>query len=99
MSGSIKAEKVNDSVHVEEAVNEKKSKLRDYAGAVGKLDKVEITLVRKLDRRIMPALFALYFLLVHPSSPLSQSLFYLKINQIQLTLETNLIRMRLPMPS
>lgn len=34
----------------------------DYSGAVAKTDPVEIALVRKLDYRIMPALFCMYFL-------------------------------------
>ena len=39
-------------------------KERDYSGAVAKTDEVEIRLVRKLDRRILPILCAMYFLLV-----------------------------------
>ena len=34
----------------------------DYSGAVGKTDAVEIALVKKLDWRIMPTLWAMYFL-------------------------------------
>ena len=34
----------------------------DYSGAAAKTDPEEIALVRKLDYRIMPALFCLYFL-------------------------------------
>jgi hypothetical protein len=34
----------------------------DYTGAVGKTDPAEIALVRKLDYRIMPSLFCMYFL-------------------------------------
>lgn len=34
----------------------------DYSGAIAKTDPAEIALVRKLDMRIMPALFCLYFL-------------------------------------
>jgi hypothetical protein len=34
----------------------------DYGGAVAKTDPEEIALVRKLDYRIMPALFCMYFL-------------------------------------
>lgn len=34
----------------------------DYSGAVAKTDPAEIALVRKLDFRIMPALFIMYFL-------------------------------------
>lgn len=36
----------------------------DYTGAAAKSDPVEIALVRKLDYRIMPSLFCMYFLLV-----------------------------------
>jgi len=35
---------------------------RDYAGAVAKSDPAEIALVRKLDYRILPTLFVMYFL-------------------------------------
>lgn len=34
----------------------------DYSGAVAKTDSKEIALVRKLDCRIMPTLFCMYFL-------------------------------------
>jgi hypothetical protein len=34
----------------------------DYSGAVAKTDPAEIALVRKLDMRVMPALFCMYFL-------------------------------------
>jgi len=34
----------------------------DYTGAVAKSDPAEIALVRKLDYRIMPSLFCMYFL-------------------------------------
>lgn len=34
----------------------------DYAGAISKSDPVEIALVRKLDWRIMPTLWAMYFM-------------------------------------
>jgi hypothetical protein len=34
----------------------------DYSGAVAKTDKAEFALVRKLDMRIMPTLWAMYFL-------------------------------------
>ena len=39
----------------------------DYSGAVAKTDEVEIALVKKLDRRILPILWAMYFLLVFSS--------------------------------
>lgn len=35
---------------------------RDYAGAAAKTDPAEIKLVRKLDTRILPTLFVMYFL-------------------------------------
>lgn len=35
---------------------------RDYAGASAKTDPAEIALVRKLDYRILPTLFVMYFL-------------------------------------
>ena len=34
----------------------------DYSGAVAKTDQDEINLVRKMDFRIMPTLWAMYFL-------------------------------------
>lgn len=34
----------------------------DYSGAVAKSDQKEIDLVKKLDRRILPTLWAMYFL-------------------------------------
>lgn len=40
----------------------KNSQSGDYSGAVAKTDEREIALVRKLDMRIMPTLFAMYFL-------------------------------------
>jgi hypothetical protein len=52
--------------HVEDlAFNEKSphaSNHGDYSGAVEKTDVREIALVRKLDMRIMPTLWAMYFL-------------------------------------
>ncbi|KAI2085205.1 hypothetical protein LOZ36_004181 [Ophidiomyces ophidiicola] len=57
----------SDRVEIETVVegDEKataKEQKRDYAGAVEKTDPEEIRLVRKLDYRIMPTLFAMYFL-------------------------------------
>lgn len=50
-------------VQLEFAADEpEKTQLGDYSGAVAKTDKAEIALVRKLDMRIMPALFCMYFL-------------------------------------
>jgi hypothetical protein len=34
----------------------------DYSGAIAKTDPKEIALVKKLDRRIMPTLWCMYFL-------------------------------------
>lgn len=59
----------NSSVHMDDvAASEKDLKAGvanvegDYSGAIAKTDPEEIALVRKLDYRIMPALFCLYFL-------------------------------------
>jgi hypothetical protein len=41
----------------------------DYSGAVKKTDQAEIRLVRKLDFRIMPTLWAMYFLNYVSSAP------------------------------
>lgn len=59
----------NTSLHVDDvAAIEKELKAdgpvdgADYSGAVAKTDPAEIALVRKLDYRIMPSLFCMYFL-------------------------------------
>ena len=54
-------------VEIEDAVSDtEKGALQqpagDYAGAVTKFDPREIALVRKLDWRLMPTLWAMYFL-------------------------------------
>ena len=36
----------------------------DYSGAVAKTDAAEIALCRKLDRRVLPILWAMYYLYV-----------------------------------
>lgn len=59
---SVEAEK-EAAQQLEFAIDEK-SRQGDYSGAVAKSDKAEIALVRKLDFRIMPALFCMYFLYV-----------------------------------
>jgi exonuclease I len=62
---SVKAEKDGAiATHMEETTfsSDEKVKQGDYSGAVRKTDKAEIALVRKLDMRIMPALFCMYFL-------------------------------------
>jgi hypothetical protein len=54
-----------DEAFVEDArsVDEKAQRNHgDYSGAVAKTDPAEIRLVRKLDRRIMPIVWAMYFL-------------------------------------
>lgn len=63
----------NTSLHIDDvASSEKDLKTEappgaDYAGAVAKSDPAEIALVRKLDYRIMPSLFCMYFLYVYAS--------------------------------
>ncbi|RFU24996.1 hypothetical protein B7463_g11343, partial [Scytalidium lignicola] len=61
---SIEDEKVAPMGVLESTPSEddKKTLTGDYAGAVAKSDPKEIALVRKLDMRIMPALFCMYFL-------------------------------------
>lgn len=50
-------------MQIESTFNDDEKKTQgDYSGAVAKTDKAEIALVRKLDMRIMPALFCMYFL-------------------------------------
>ncbi|KAK2731097.1 major facilitator superfamily transporter [Colletotrichum kahawae] len=48
--------------HDEKSVKGEATVSGDYSGAAEKTDPVEIALVRKLDRRIMPILWAMYFL-------------------------------------
>jgi hypothetical protein len=59
----------NSSLHVDDVASSEKDfktdgpvEGADYSGAVAKTDPAEIALVRKLDYRIMPALFCMYFL-------------------------------------
>lgn len=62
MSHSLEYEK-HTGMEIEDVMpNDNKTKQGDYSGAVAKTDKAEIALVRKLDRRIMPTLFCMYFL-------------------------------------
>jgi hypothetical protein len=66
--GANKVETEKDSAMQVEFADEKKleqSTQGDYSGAIAKTDKAEIALVKKLDRRIMPALFVMYFLYVY----------------------------------
>lgn len=53
---------VENSFNAEKADKSNPTVLGDYSGAVAKTDEVEIRLVRKLDYRIMPTLWAMYFL-------------------------------------
>lgn len=57
-------EKVNSASHLEDPESLMKEKLEDvdYSGAATKSDPTEIALVRKLDMRIMPTLWAMYFM-------------------------------------
>ncbi|CAI6342049.1 unnamed protein product [Periconia digitata] len=65
---SAELEKKDSSLHIDDVESGehdlKSSPVAegDYSGAVAKSDPKEIKLVRKLDRRIMPALFCMYFL-------------------------------------
>lgn len=51
-----------EKVDTKEEFGEKDATNRDYAGAAAKSDPAEIRLVRKLDFRILPTLFVMYFL-------------------------------------
>ncbi|KAM0230571.1 hypothetical protein ACHAPO_009087 [Fusarium lateritium] len=53
-----------DAIHDEKVLekNEPNNRSGDYSGAASKTDPAEIALVRKLDRMIMPILWAMYFL-------------------------------------
>lgn len=57
-------DKVNTTSHLEDPESLMKEPLEDvdYSGAVAKSDPTEIALVRKLDMRIMPTLWAMYFM-------------------------------------
>lgn len=48
--------------------------LGDYSGAVAKTDEAEIALCRKLDRRVLPVLWAMYYLYVLCSSNIALSI-------------------------
>lgn len=59
----------NSALHVDDVASSEKDLKQDvpvegadYSGAVAKSDPAEIALVRKLDMRIMPSLFCMYFL-------------------------------------
>ncbi|KAJ5251624.1 hypothetical protein N7489_002034 [Penicillium chrysogenum] len=64
-SNPILEDKESRNIHVEDVdslkVTDEKAQ-GDYSGATAKIDPAEIKLVRKLDLRIMPILWAMYFL-------------------------------------
>ena len=65
MSGQNSDDKVNVAVHMEDPdvlVKGDASQVADYAGGSAKTDPLEISLVRKLDIRIMPTLWSMYFM-------------------------------------
>ena len=66
MTAHSKRGSIEQDEQVEMSVTEKPGVLvdpeADYSGAVKKTDPAEIRLVRKLDFRIMPTLWAMYFL-------------------------------------
>jgi hypothetical protein len=53
-------------VGLDEKAQQARQQGGDYSGAVAKTDQAEISLVRKLDYRMMPTLFVMYFLCVDP---------------------------------
>jgi hypothetical protein len=63
MEKSLEAQKVDD-LHVEDLKSHNRTSENevDYSGATSKTNAVEIRLVRKLDMRIMPILWMMYFL-------------------------------------
>lgn len=66
MATRVSTEKIDttrlENVDLERSHSPSKENPGDYSGAVGKTDPIEIALVRKLDMRIMPTLWAMYFL-------------------------------------
>lgn len=66
-STTLSKEKSNITHHDEDPELAKKNEYHeeqvgDYSGAIAKSDPTEIALVRKLDLRIMPTLWAMYFM-------------------------------------
>ena len=59
---SKKAEPMQVEVASNNSENQVAQHDGDYSGAIAKTDAVEIALVRKLDRRVLPILWAMYFL-------------------------------------
>ena len=53
---------VKDYKQEHQTIEAKHAEGGDYSGAAAKVDEREIALVRKLDLRIMPTLWAMYFL-------------------------------------
>jgi hypothetical protein len=65
MGAQISDDKGNAAVHMEDPeilVKGDASQAVDYAGGSTKTNPLEISLVRKLDIRIMPTLWAMYFM-------------------------------------
>jgi hypothetical protein len=60
--GSPEKKYMTVEVQQVEAVDAEAASGFDYAGARPKTNPLEIALVKKLDRRIMPALWSMYFL-------------------------------------
>jgi hypothetical protein len=61
---TLESEKISP-LHLEDAVGDDGKNTipsGDYSGAVAKTDAIEIALIRKLDLRITPTLFVMYFL-------------------------------------
>lgn len=65
MGAQYSDEKVDIAVHMEDpeiAAKGEYTKTVDYAGGSSKTNPLEIALVRKLDLRIMPTIWAMYFM-------------------------------------
>lgn len=65
MGAQYSDDKVNAAIHEEDPdipMKGEHTQVFDYAGGSAKTNPVEIALVRKLDMRIMPALWAMYFM-------------------------------------
>lgn len=62
MAARVSDEKADIARHNEDLEVAGKDRIGDYSGAVGKTDAAEIALVRKLDYRVMPILWAMYFM-------------------------------------
>ena len=65
MGAQYSDDKVDVAIHMEDpeiATKEDYPRAVDYAGGSAKTNPLEIALVRKLDVRIMPTLWAMYFM-------------------------------------